>query len=327
MDMSRLAVGALAALAVGGVAYALVYPYISGTRRGEQRTKALVGQPVRNAAARQAAVSQTNRKEKIATSLRELESRQKEITKLTLERRLMQAGLDWDKKKFFLVSVIMGLVTAIVLMVALGNPIGAAVGMFVGSLGLPRFMLNYLKKRRIKRFTDELPNAMDVIVRGIRSGLPLNDCMRMIANEAQEPLKTEFRTIMEATTMGMPVGEAVMKLYERVPVPEANFFAIVINIQAKSGGNLSEVLNNLSRVIRDRKRMRGKISAMSMEAKASAAIIGSLPIVVGVLVYGTSPDYISLLWTTIHGRIWMGIGAFMMLLGVLVMRKMINFDI
>jgi tight adherence protein B len=110
-------------------------------------------------------------------------------------------------------------------------------------------------------------------------------------------------------------------------VPEANFFAIVINIQAKSGGNLSEVLNNLSKVIRDRKRMRGKIAAMSMEAKASAAIIGSLPIIVGALVYATSPSYISLLWTTIHGRIWMGIGSFMMILGVLVMRKMISFDI
>jgi tight adherence protein B len=239
----------------------------------------------------------------------------------------MQAGLDWDKRKFYLVSVIMGLGTAIAMLLAVGHPAGAAAGLFVGTLGLPRFMLNFMKNRRIKRFINELPNAMDVIVRGIRSGLPLNDCMRMIANESQEPLKTEFRTIMEATTLGLPISEAVMKLYERVPVPEANFFAIVINIQAKSGGNLSEVLNNLSKVIRDRKRMRGKIAAMSMEAKASAAIIGSLPIIVGALVYATSPSYISLLWTTIHGRIWMGIGAFMMILGVLVMRKMISFDI
>jgi tight adherence protein B len=127
--------------------------------------------------------------------------------------------------------------------------------------------------------------------------------------------------------MGLPVGEAVSKLFERVPVPEANFFGIVISIQQKSGGNLSEVLSNLSRVIRDRKKMKGKIGAMSMEAKASAAIIGSLPIIVGLLVYASSPDYISLLWTTMHGRMWMGIGAFMMMLGVLVMRKMINFDI
>ncbi len=325
--MSRLAVGGLAALAVGGVIYALLYPYLSGGRRAEQRTKALVTQPSRTSAARQAAVSQTNRRDKIATSLRDIENRQKEMTRLTLDRRLMQAGLDWDKRKFYLVSVIIGLVTAIVGLIAMGNPIGAAVGMFVGTFGLPRFMLNFLKKRRIKRFIEELPNAMDVIVRGIRSGLPLNDCMRMIANEAQEPLKSEFRTIMEATTLGLPISEAVMKLYERVPVPEANFFAIVINIQAKSGGNLSEVLNNLSKVIRDRKRMRGKIAAMSMEAKASAAIIGSLPIIVGALVYATSPGYISLLWTTVHGRIWMGIGAFMMFLGVLVMRKMISFDI
>ena len=168
---------------------------------------------------------------------------------------------------------------------------------------------------------------MDVIVRGIRSGLPLGDCMRMIANEAAEPVKTRVPPVMESQAMGLPIGEAVGKLYERVPVPEANFFGIVITIQQKSGGNLSEVLANLSKVIRDRKKMSGKIAAMSMEAKASAAIIGSLPIIVGVLVYVTSPDYIELLWTTMHGRIWLAGGVFMMVMGVLVMKKMINFDI
>lgn len=327
MELSRLAIGALAAVAVGGVAYALAYPLLSSGARGEQRQKALIGSGPRTAAARQAVTSQANRRDKIASSLRDLETRQREISKLTLEKRISQAGLDWDKRKFFLISAVMGLVTGLMAFVGTGNPMVGGLGLFVGTLGLPRFMLSYMRKKRIQKFLDELPNAMDVIVRGIRSGLPLNDCLRMIATEAVEPLRTEFRMVMEATTIGVPIGEAIMKLYERVPVPEANFFAIVINIQQKAGGNLSEVLNNLSKVIRDRKRMKGKISAMSMEAKASAAIIGSLPIVVGVLVYGTSPKYIELLWTTLHGKIWLGIAGGMMILGTLVMRKMINFDI
>jgi tight adherence protein B len=327
IDASRLAIGALAAIAVGGVAYALAYPLLSGGARAEQRQKALVGSGPRSAAARQAATSQANRRDKIALSLRDLETRQKEITKLTLEKRISQAGLDWDKRKFFVISAVIGLLTGLFALVGTGNPIVGGAGLFVGTLGLPRFMLSYLRKKRIQKFLDELPNAMDVIVRGIRSGLPLNDCLRMIASEAVEPLRSEFRVVMESTTVGVPIGEAIMKLSERVPVPEANFFAIVINIQQKSGGNLSEVLNNLSRVIRDRKRMKGKISAMSMEAKASAAIIGSLPIIVGFLVYLTSPRYIELLWTTLHGKIWLGIAGGMMILGTLVMRKMINFDI
>jgi tight adherence protein B len=124
----------------------------------------------------------------------------------------------------------------------------------------------------------------------------------------------------------MPLGEACAKLHERMAVPEANFFGIVIAIQQKSGGNLSEALGNLSRVLRDRKKMKAKIQAMSMEAKASAAIIGALPVIVMLLVYITSPDYISLLWTHPMGRVMLVCSAFWMSMGVLVMKKMINFD-
>ena len=124
----------------------------------------------------------------------------------------------------------------------------------------------------------------------------------------------------------MPIGEACDKLYERMPLPEANFFGIVIGIQQKAGGNLSEALGNLSRVLRDRKKMKAKIQAMSMEAKASASIIGALPLVVMILVYLTSPDYISLLWTHPMGRMMLVACGVWMLMGVLVMRKMINFD-
>ena len=134
-----------------------------------------------------------------------------------------------------------------------------------------------MKKRREKKFLEGLPDAIDVIVRGIKAGLPLFDSIKVVAADAQEPVKSEFAAIVETQAIGMPLGEACSRLYERMPVPEANFFGIVITIQQKAGGNLSEALGNLSKVLRDRKKMKGKIKAMSMEAKASAAIIGSMP--------------------------------------------------
>jgi len=163
-------------------------------------------------------------------------------------------------------------------------------------------------------------------VRGIKAGLPLLDSLKVIALDAVEPAKSEFRAIIETQTIGMPLGDACAKLYERMPLPEANFFGIVISIQQKAGGNLSEALGNLSRVLRERKKMKAKIQAMSMEAKASASIIGALPIAVGALVYLTSPDYISLLWTTDTGRMMIGGCLVWMSIGVFVMKQMINFD-
>jgi tight adherence protein B len=170
------------------------------------------------------------------------------------------------------------------------------------------------------------PDAVDVIVRGIKAGLPLLDSLKLIAVDSVEPVRGEFRTIMETQTIGMPIGEACLKLYENMPVPEANFFGIVISIQQKSGGNLSEALGNLSRVLRDRKKMKAKIQAMSMEAKASASIIGALPIAVMGLVWLTSPAYIELLWIEPMGRLMMAACGTWMFIGVMVMRKMINFD-
>jgi tight adherence protein B len=148
----------------------------------------------------------------------------------------------------------------------------------------------------------------------------------MITADSPEPVCSEFRAIVETQSFGLPLSDACAKLYERIPVAEANFFGIVISIQQKAGGNLSEALGNLSRVLRDRKKMKAKIQAMSMEAKASAGIIGSLPPAVMTLVYLSSPRYIELLWLEPMGRMMLAASAFWMLMGVLVMRKMINFD-
>ena len=132
--------------------------------------------------------------------------------------------------------------------------------------------------------------------------------------------------MIETQTIGIPLGEACLKLYERIPVAEANFFGIVVSIQQRAGGNLSEALGNLSRVLRDRKKMKAKIKAMSQEAKASAAIIGALPIIVMALVWFTSPAYIELLWTDSFGRVMIACCGIWMSIGIFVMRKMINFD-
>jgi tight adherence protein B len=191
---------------------------------------------------------------------------------------------------------------------------------------LPHLYVDVRRKRRFMSFTAEFPNAVDIIVRGVRSGLPLVDCLRIIATEAQEPVRGEFKAIVEDQTLGVPLEEAVQRLPDRLPLPEANFFAIVITIQSRTGGSLSEALGNLSKVLRERVKMRAKIKAMSSEAKASGGIIGALPIVVGFLVYLTSPDYISLLFTTLTGKMVLAACAVWMGTGVLVMRKMINFD-
>jgi Flp pilus assembly protein TadB len=215
--------------------------------------------------------------------------------------------------------------------IAVGGPgiggILAAFGLaFATGFGLPRWVLNFLKKRREKAFLRSLPDAVDVIVRGIKAGLPLFDSIKVVAADATEPLKSEFLAIIETQTIGMPLGDACARLYERMPVPEANFFGIVVAIQQKSGGNLSEALGNLSKVLRDRKKMAEKIQAMSMEAKASAGIIGSLPPIVMVLVYLSTPDYMSLLWTEPTGRLMLAGSALWMSMGIFVMKKMINFD-
>jgi tight adherence protein B len=178
----------------------------------------------------------------------------------------------------------------------------------------------------MERFLNEFANAIDVIVRGIKAGLPLGDCIRMIATETDEPVRGEFRKIVDAQSVGMSIADAVAKMPDRIPLPEANFFAIVIAIQQKAGGNLAEALANLSKVLRERRQMKGKIKAMSMEAKASAVIIGILPLAVMILTYLSSPEYIMLLFTDPLGNLILGASAVWMLIGTLVMRKMVNFD-
>lgn len=326
MDFGLIAAVILAAISAGGVAYALLYPSLSGQARAERRLKEFASPVVTRGAAEREAQNRAKRGQ-VAQSLKDIENREKARNKVTLEVRIQQAGLNWSRRRYFVIAGIVGLVSGIITFIASGNSMLGLVGLFVGVFGLPSFFLTQCRKKRLKRFTNEFPNAIDVIVRGIKSGLPLNDCLRIIASEAQEPVRTEFRLIVEAQTLGLALTDAATKLFERMPCAEANFFGIVLAIQQKTGGNLAETLGNLSRVIRERRKMRDKIAAASMEAKASAAIIGSLPVIVTLLVYVTSPRYIELLWLTSTGQVAMVGGLIWMSIGTLVMKKMINFDI
>jgi tight adherence protein B len=322
--MQNYAVFFLVALAIGGVAWVFVYPILSGERKAERRMAGIArAQPM---AARPTRTSQKSRREQVEGTLKELEQRQKKAKRAPLAVRISQAGLHWSKRSFLIGAAALGLVAFVAaLMLGAGLVPALAFGFAAGG-GLPLWFLKFLKKRREARFLETLPDSVDVIVRGIKAGLPLLDSLKMIASEAPEPVRSEFRSIIETQTVGIPLGEACMKLYERMPVAEANFFGIVVFIQQRSGGNLSEALGNLSRVLRDRKKMKAKIKAMSMEAKASASIIGALPIVVMTLVYLTSPSYIELLWTDQLGRMMLAACGTWMCIGILVMRKMINFD-
>ena len=324
MKMQILALAFLATAAIGGLAWVFLYPLLSGERKAEGRRASVAkAEPV---AARQTQKEQRSRREQVEGTLKEVEARRRKDSKVSLSTRLTQAGLNWTTQKFMIASGVLAVVAFAGAMVMGGGLLGAAGMAIAAGLGLPRWLLGFLKKRREKAFLRALPDAVDVIVRGIKAGLPLFESLKVVAADSPEPLKSEFSAIIETQAIGMPLGEACGRLFERMPVPEANFFGIVIAIQQKSGGNLSEALGNLSKVLRDRKKMAEKIQAMSMEAKASAGIIGSLPPIVMLLVYMTTPDYISLLWTHPTGQLMLVGCAVWMSVGIMVMKKMINFD-
>ena len=268
------------------------------------------------------------RRKKMMGNLKELEYKEKQMRKarLSLSSQIEQAGLNISDTTFWLMSLGAGLAAAAVVMI-LRAPLHFAGGAAVAAgLGLPRWILIILKKMRQGKFSEEFASAIEVIVRGVKSGLPLMECLKMIGREAGEPLAGEFRRVVDQAAMGVPLGQALEKFYERMPLPEVSFFTIVLAIQQKAGGNLSEALGNLSTVLRSRKLMREKVKALSSEAKASAGIIASLPVAVCIMVGITTPNYIKLLFTDPTGHFMLMIGAGMMASGIFVMRKMINFE-
>lgn len=328
-QITGIAVAVLVMLSVGGVIYSLFQPTLSGTKKRDQRIQAVSARP-QNENQRKALRDTDRRKKSIQDQLKDFEDRQKakqdKQQKVSLKVKMEQAGLTWEMHHFAIFSGIMGVIFFVIGLLVGGNLLIGVAFAFAGTFGFPRWYVGAKRKRRLNAFLEELPNGVDIIVRGVKAGLPLGDCIKVVAREAREPVATEFRKITETQVMGISLADAVAKLPERVPVAEANFFAIVVAIQQKAGGGLAEALTNLSNVLRGRKAMKRKIKALSAEAKSSAAIIGALPFAVGSIMYFIAPDYISLLFTTTSGNIIIAGCLFWMFIGVMVMRSMINFD-
>lgn len=328
-EITGIAVALLVMFAVGGIIYSLFQPTLSGSKKRDQRIEAVAARP-QSENQRKQMRDTDRRKRSIQDQLQDFEDRQKakqdKQQKVSLKVLMEQAGLSWEMKHFIIFSIISSLIFFVVSLIASGNLwIGIAFA-FAGLLGFPRWYIGNKRKRRFNAFLDELPNGVDIIVRGVKAGLPLSDCIKVVAKEAREPVATEFQKITETQVMGISLGEAVGRLPDRVPVAEANFFAIVVAIQQKAGGGLAEALSNLSRVLRGRKAMKRKIKALSAEAKSSAAIIGSLPFFVGGIIYFIAPNYVMILFETTTGNIIIAGGLIWMFTGIMVMRQMINFD-
>ncbi|WP_018899180.1 type II secretion system F family protein [Rhizobium sp. 2MFCol3.1] len=331
-DPIVLGIVLLVAISAGAVCYGLLFSRMETEKKAASRVSRVASaeldkQSVK--AARDRVQEMSKRRKSMQDNLKDLEKRQQENAKkkLTLKSRLTQAGLSITPGRFYMFSAIFGFVLMFVAFLA-GAPTMVLLGLpVVAGLGLPRWILGFLIKRRQNKFLDEFPNALDVIVRSIKSGLPLNDAIRLIANEGKEPVKGEFRRVVESQQIGLSVPDACARMGNHMPLQEVNFFAIVIAIQSQAGGNLSEAIGNLSKVLRERKKMKAKVKALSMEAKASAVIIGALPFIVATLVYMTSPQYMMVLFTDPRGHLIMGASAVWMSIGIFVMRNMVNFDI
>jgi tight adherence protein B len=325
-DLVALTSAMLAALAVSALAYAFLAPYFSSERGKDTRVKGIVG-PKRDVTSvlEQAAA----RRKSVAENLKEFEKSQRKEEKASLRLRLERAGIDITPRVYWLASVVSGGVFAC-LVVLLLPPSGTrmfltvAAGL-IGVFGAPRWFVNKATARRQLKFLTELPNAIDIVVRGMKSGLPLNECLAIIGRESEEPLAGEFREVMEEQRVGVALGEALERLTKRMPLPEVKFLSIVVAIQQQAGGNLSEALSNLSTVLRDRFRLKMKVKALSAEAKASAMVLASLPPMVMFMLYLSATDYISVLFDTRTGNFALLACGLWMLMGVLVMRKMVNF--
>ncbi|WP_295217860.1 type II secretion system F family protein [uncultured Brevundimonas sp.] len=315
----------LAFITIGGLGWV----FVGGDDSSAQAVKRAqsLGEPKKSAAiARKAAAANTPeaRRKQILVQLQDADRRERKA-RTTLASRLKQAGLSLSVTTFYIISAVVGLVTGLGALI-FGLPILVVIGIaLIFGLGLPRWIVGFLGKSRMKKFSLEFPNAVDVIVRGIKSGLPVHECFKIIARESPAPLGPEFQTLVEGLGVGLTLEQALEKMYGRMPTSELRFFTIVIAIQQKTGGNLAEALGNLSAVLRARRMMGEKIKALSSEALASAGIIASLPPAVMTMVMFTTPGYMMPLFNDFRGNFLLLIAAVLMSTGIFVMKRMISF--
>lgn len=325
----------IGSLSVLGLLYGIFGGRLFGYSRFEQRTRQVIqGNVAMDSSAEDKikGLASQQRRRRVQEKLKALEQEQRgkagAFSRAGIQTLLQRAGFgNASVRQFVIFSIVCGLVVMLVFGL-LGTPWYALIFIgFSATLGLPRWLLAMRVRRRQRRFLAQFSDALDVMVRGVRAGLPLIDCLNIVAREGQEPAKSEFDTLARSLGVGITLPQALQQMYTRLPLAEVNFFAVVLSIQQQSGGNLSEAVSNLSTVLRDRRRMRQRVTALSQEANYSALIIGALPFLIMLIIYFISPDYMAPLFTTAYGNIALLIGLGWMGLGAVIMRSMIRFDI
>lgn len=245
-----------------------------------------------------------------------------------LRRRLERTGRNISVGKYVVLSSLLGLFVWGLLHIVFGMG-GVLSGLLaiVGGVGVPHIVVGRMANKRVNTFVRDFPESIDLIVRGLRSGLPIQEGMKVVATEGAGPIKTEFTHIAELINLGVTMEDALVEVAKRLDITEFNFFVTSISLQRETGGNLAEILENISEAIRNRHMMKMKVKALSSEARASALIIGMLPVAVTLALYVMSPDYIGLLFNDFRGNIALGIALCSFTFGATVMKKMANFEI
>ena len=265
---------------------------------------------------------------------RALRARLSEIKKIekggfrsNINNLLLKSGSTYKFKNYILFSIIIYFISVFVIFIFTSNLLISILAAILPGVFGQNIFLSQKMKRRQKQFTSDFAGALDIIVRGVTVGLSINESMKTVAYEAQGPVSEEFRRIVDSQAMGIEFNDAMADAINRMPTPEFRFFSIVMQIQRQTGGSMAKTLADLSALLRGRKEMRDKIMALSSEAKSSAKIIGCLPIGIGGMLYLVAPDFLDPLLTSTVGNFMIGAALVLMLIGILVMRAMINFEI
>ena len=310
----------------GAAAYALFFTNAAKNRRKMRERMKQLG--LRN--------QKTSKVDEVETNLRRDEDRTA-LDKLArrilpnpqiLKRRLEATGKNISIGKYLGLSVFVAVLTAIAAWMFAPVPqlVTPLIGL-VGGILLPHRQVNKWIKKRADAFTDQLPETLDQIVRGVKSGLPVAETIDSVSQEMEPPVSVEMARVMEDTRAGMTLEAALWLAAERVNSAEFKFFCVTLSVQRETGGNLAETLDNLSELVRGRKQMKKKVIAVSSEARASKYILGGLPIGIGLMLFLIATDYIMVLFTTDAGHTILGIGGVMLTIGWVVMDKMANFEV
>lgn len=313
-------VSGLAALSAAAFVCALFFPALAGQRRPARWETFLGGLKKGTDGGGRGRTQELRRAQEFALKAVAEASRTRRTSRL--HNQLAAAGLTVPPRRFVLCSAALGLKILLAGLIAWLPSALALAGAVLGGWLLPLRLLKFLAARRQRMFLAGFAPAVDMIVRGAKSGLSLTDCLSVVAADANALVRAEFTNVAAQLRAGVPLPEAMARLSAAMPVPEVRFFALIMSTQSQTGGNLSDALTNLSKVLRDRQQLAAKVRVASAEVRASAIAVGVMPLVVVGAVAMLSPSYISLLWTDETGRMVALASAAWMLTGVAVLRRM-----